>query len=42
MRTFLRIVLYLVIVAVVGLGILAIFGDLPAPTHDVELPVEPK
>jgi hypothetical protein len=42
MRTFLRIILYLVLVAVVGLVGLAIFSDLPAPTREVELPVEPQ
>jgi hypothetical protein len=42
MRTFLRIILYLALVAVVGLVALAIFSDLPAPTREVELPVEPK
>jgi len=42
MRTFLRIILYLVLVAVVGLVGLAVFSDLPAPTRSVELPVEAK
>ena len=42
MRTVLRIVLYLVLVAVVGLVGIAIFSDLPAPTREVELPVEAK
>jgi hypothetical protein len=42
MRMILRIVLYLAIVAVVGLLGLAIFSDLPAPQHEVELPVEAK
>jgi hypothetical protein len=42
MRTFLRIILYLVLVAIVGLVGLAVFSDLPAPTHEVELPVEAK
>ena len=42
MRTIVRIAIYLVLVAVVGLGVLAIFSDLPAPTHEVELPVEAK
>jgi hypothetical protein len=40
MRTFLRIILYLALVAVVGLVGLALFSDLPAPTREVELPVE--
>lgn len=42
MRIFLRIILYLVLVAVVGVVGLAVFGDLPAPTSQVELPVEAK
>jgi hypothetical protein len=42
MRLVLRIVLYLVIVAVVGLLALAIFSDLPAPLREVEMPVEAK
>ena len=37
-----KIVLYLVLVAVVGLVGVAIFSDLPAPARDVELPVEAK
>lgn len=40
MRTVFRIVLYLVLVAVVGLLALAIFSDLPAPQREVEVPVE--
>jgi hypothetical protein len=40
MRLVFRIVLYLVLVAVVGLLAIAIFSDLPAPQHDVTLPVE--
>jgi hypothetical protein len=40
MRMVLRIVMYLVIVAVVGLLGIAIFSDLPAPQREVELPVE--
>jgi Na+/proline symporter len=40
MRIFFRIVLYLVIVAVVGLLGMAIFSDLPAPQREVEVPVE--
>ena len=40
MRTVLRIVLYLVLVAVVGLLGIAIFSDLPAPQREVELPIE--
>jgi hypothetical protein len=40
MRTLLRIVLYLVLVAGVGLLAIAIFSDLPAPQREVELPVE--
>ena len=40
MRTFLRIILYLALVAVVGLVGLALFSDLPAPTREVEFPVE--
>ena len=42
MRIFGRILLYLVIVAVVGLVGFAIFSDLPAPQKDVEVPVEAK
>lgn len=42
MRTFLRIILYIALVAVVGLVGLAIFSDLPAPTREVEMPVEAK
>ena len=38
----LKIVLYLVLVAVVGLLGFAIFSDLPAPQHEVVLPVEAK
>jgi Na+/proline symporter len=40
MRIFFKIVLYLVIVAVVGLLGMAIFSDLPAPQREVEVPVE--
>jgi hypothetical protein len=40
MRIFVRIVLYLVLVAVLGLVGFAIFSDLPAPQREVELPVE--
>ena len=42
MRTVLRIVLYLALVAVVGLLGIAIFSDLPAPQRQVELPIEAK
>jgi len=42
MRLVFRIVLYLVLVAVVGLLAIAIFSDLPAPQREVELPVEAK
>jgi hypothetical protein len=42
MRIISRIVLYLILVAVVGLLGLAIFSDLPAPQHQVDLPVEAK
>ena len=42
MRIFLRIVLYLVLVAVVGLLGFAIFSDLPAPQRQVDVPVEAK
>ena len=42
MRTVLRIVLYLVLVAVVGLFGIAVFSDLPAPQRQVELPIEAK
>lgn len=40
MRVAFRILLYLVLVAIVGLAGVAIFSDLPAPRHAVELPVE--
>ena len=42
MRLIFRIVLYLVLVAVVGLLALAIFSDLPAPQREVTMPVEAK
>jgi hypothetical protein len=42
MRIFGRIVLYLVLVAIVGLVGFALFSDLPAPQRDVEVPVEAK
>ena len=42
MRLVFRIVLYLVLVAVVGVLAVAIFSDLPAPQHEVTQPVEPK
>jgi len=42
MRLIFRIVLYLALVAVVGLLALAIFSDLPAPQREVTMPVEPK
>jgi hypothetical protein len=42
MRLVFRIVLYLVLVAVVGLLALAVFSDLPAPQREVTVPVEPK
>ena len=42
MRTVLRILLYLVVVAVVGLVGVAVFSDLSAPRHEIELPVEAK
>ncbi|MFT3973255.1 MAG: hypothetical protein QM699_07345 [Amaricoccus sp.] len=42
MRIFGRILLYLLIVAVVGLVGFALFSDLPAPQRDVEVPVEAK
>ena len=42
MGTFLRIVLYLCLVSVVGLVGFAVFSDLPAPVRQVELPVEAK
>lgn len=40
MRVVLKILLYLVLVAVVGLVGVALFSDLPAPQREVELPVE--
>ena len=42
MRILFRIVLYLALVAVLGLVGFAIFSDLPAPQREVELPVEAK
>ena len=42
MRLVLRIVLYLVLVAVIGLLALALFSDLPAPQQEVTVPVEPR
>lgn len=42
MRILLRIFVYLVLVAVVGLVGLAVFSDLPAPKGEVSLPVEAK
>lgn len=42
MRILMRAVLFLVVVAGVGLVGYAIFSDLPAPTREVALPVEPK
>jgi hypothetical protein len=42
MGTLFRILLYLCLVAVVGLAGFAIFSDLPAPVRQVELPVEAK
>lgn len=40
MRFFFRVILYLALVAVVGLVGVAMFSDLPAPRQHVELPVE--
>lgn len=42
MRIFGRILLYLVLVAVVGIVGFAMFSDLPAPQKDVEVPVVAK
>lgn len=42
MRIFGRTLLYLVLVAVVGLVGFALLSDLPAPQKDVEVPVEAK
>lgn len=42
MRTVFRIILYLALVAVLGLLGIAIFSDLPAPQREVELPVDAK
>ncbi|HRO11610.1 hypothetical protein [Amaricoccus sp.] len=42
MRLVFRVVLYLVLVAVIGLVALAVFSDLPAPQREVTLPVEAK
>lgn len=40
MRVVFRILVYLVLVAIVGLVGVAVFSDLPAPRHAVEFPVE--
>jgi hypothetical protein len=42
MRLIVRMVLYLVLVAAIGLLALAVFSDLPAPQREVEIPVDPK
>jgi hypothetical protein len=42
MRIFGRILLYLVLVAGVGFVGFALFSELTAPQHDVEVPVEAK
>ncbi len=42
MRILGRTILYVILVAIVGLVGFAIFSDLPAPQHAVELPVQPK
>ena len=42
MRLVFRIILYLVLVAVVGVLAVAVFTDLPAPQREVTLPVEPQ
>jgi hypothetical protein len=40
MRIFLKVVVFLAAVGVVGLLGFAIFSDLPAPQREVELPIE--
>jgi len=40
MRIVLRAILYLVVIAAVGLVGFAVFSDLPAPTREIVLPVE--
>jgi hypothetical protein len=40
MRILIRAVVFLVIVAAVGVVGLAIFSDLPAPTAEVSLPID--
>ncbi|MFO1105844.1 MAG: hypothetical protein U1E34_07065 [Amaricoccus sp.] len=42
MRFVLRAILFLIVVAAVGLIGYAIFSELPAPQHEVVLPVEQK
>ena len=42
MRLVFKVILYLVLVAVVGVLALAIFSDLQAPQHEVTVPVEVK
>jgi hypothetical protein len=40
MRIVLRAILYLVVIAGLGLVGYAVFSDLPAPTREIVLPVE--
>jgi hypothetical protein len=40
MRLVLRTILYLAVIAVVGLVGYAVFSDLPAPSREIVLPVE--
>lgn len=40
MRFVLKLVIYLAILAIIGLLAYAVFSDLPAPRHEVILPVE--
>jgi hypothetical protein len=40
MRIVLRTILYLVVIAGLGLVGYAVFSDLPAPTREIVLPVE--
>ena len=42
MRVVFKILMYLVLVAIVGLIGVAVFSDLPAPRQAVEIPVEAK
>lgn len=40
MRRFLRLVLYLVVLGVVGIVGYAVFSELPAPEREIVIPIE--